>query len=222
MRRPLEIISDDIIQQYNLKELSGNGLVYNENLRAMYGLKQAEKIAYDELVKYLKPFGYSFAKHTPGYWRHKTKPISFVLYVDDFAIKYTNENDLNHLLQALKTKYTITTDLTCRLYCVISLNWNYDKNYVNLSMPGYVQSTLHKFQHHPPRRRYYATYPWIKPTYGQKQQFLDTIQSPPLYKTETTRIQAIIGTFLYYARAIDDKCFSRSEFNWYSTVSTNT
>ena len=27
---------------------------------------------------------------------------------------------------------------------------------------------------------------------------------PPLSKTETTRIQAIVGTFLYYARAIDD------------------
>ena len=71
-------------------------------------------------------------------------------------------------------------------------------------MPGYVQSALHKFQHHPPRRRQHAPHPWIKPTYGQKQQFVDNIQSPPLSNTETTRIQAIVGTFLYYARAIDD------------------
>ena len=33
----------------------------------MYGLKQAGEIDYDELVKHLKPFGYSTAKHTPGY-----------------------------------------------------------------------------------------------------------------------------------------------------------
>ena len=101
----------------------------------------------------MKPFGYSPTKRTPGYWRHKPKPISFVLCVDDFAIKYTNTNDPNHLQQALKTKYTITTDLTGRLYCGISLNWNYDKKYVDLSMPGYVQSALYKFQHHSVRRR---------------------------------------------------------------------
>ena len=159
MKLPLEIIPDGIIQQYNLKELSDNEWVYIEILKAMYGLKQVGKIAYDELVKHLKPFGYSPTKYTPGYWRHKTKPISFILCVDDFAVKYTNENDLNHLLQVLKTKYTITIVLTGRLYRGISLNWNYDKNYVDISMPGYVQSALHKFQHHPPRRRQHAPHP---------------------------------------------------------------
>ena len=159
MKLPLEIIPDDIIQQYNLEKLSDNGQVYLEILKAMYGLKQAEKIAYDGLVKHLKPFGYIPTKHTPGYWRHNTKPISFVLCLDDFSIKYINENDLNYLLQALQTKYTITTDLTGSLYCDITLKWNYNKKYVDLSMPGYVQSAMHKFQHHPPRRRQYAPHP---------------------------------------------------------------
>ena len=40
--------------------------------------------------------------------------------------------------------------------------------YVDLSMLGYVQSVLHKFQHHPLRRRQHAPHPSIKPTYGQK------------------------------------------------------
>ena len=71
-------------------------------------------------------------------------------------------------------------------------------------MPRYVQSALHKFQHYPPKRRQHAPHPWIKPTYGQKQQSVNEIQSPPLYKIEKTRIQAIVGTFLYYSRAIDD------------------
>ena len=39
MKLPLERILDDIIQQYNLKELSDNGWVYIEILKAMYGLK---------------------------------------------------------------------------------------------------------------------------------------------------------------------------------------
>ena len=155
-------------------------------------------------MKHLKPFGYSPTKHTPGYWRHNIKPISFVLYVDNFTIKYTNNNDLNYLLPSLQTTYTITTDLTCSLYYDIILKWNYKKMYVDLSMPGYVQSALHKFQQHPPRRRQHAPHPWINPIYGQKQQFVNEIQSPPLSKIEKTRIQAIVGTFLYYSRAIDD------------------
>ena len=52
----------------------------------MHGQKQAGKIAYDELVKYLKPFGHSPTKYTPEYWRHETKHIYFVLYVDNFSI----------------------------------------------------------------------------------------------------------------------------------------
>ena len=39
MKLPLEIILDDIIQQYNFKELSDNGWVYIKILKAMYGLK---------------------------------------------------------------------------------------------------------------------------------------------------------------------------------------
>ena len=128
MKLPLEIIPTEIIQQYNLDKLSDNGWVYIEILKAMYGLKQSGKIAYDELVKHSKPFGYSPTKHTPGYWRHNIKPISFVLYANDFAIKYTNNNDLNHLLQVLQTKYTITTYLTGSLYCGITLKWNYNKS----------------------------------------------------------------------------------------------
>ena len=98
-------------------------------------------------------------KYTPGYWRHKTKQIYFFLYVDDLVIKHSNKNNLNHLLQVPKSKYTITTELIGSLYCGVTA-------YVDLSMLRYVQSTLHKFQHNLPRRRQYAPHPWIKPNYG--------------------------------------------------------
>ena len=67
MKFPLEIIPTGIIQQYNLDKLSDNGWVYIEILKVMYGLKQSGKIAYDELVKNLKPVGYSPTQHTQGY-----------------------------------------------------------------------------------------------------------------------------------------------------------
>ena len=37
------------------------------NLKGIYGLKQAGKIASDEIVKYLAPHAYTLTKHTPGY-----------------------------------------------------------------------------------------------------------------------------------------------------------
>jgi len=43
---------------------------------------------------------------------HATKPICFTLVVDDFAVKYTREQDVNHLISALKENYEITIDKT--------------------------------------------------------------------------------------------------------------
>mmetsp|Transcript_37439 Transcript_37439/g.52808 ORF Transcript_37439/g.52808 Transcript_37439/m.52808 type:complete len:111 (+) Transcript_37439:250-582(+) len=67
----------------------------------MYGLPQAGKIANDQLVKFLRPHGYEECNITPGLWKHATRDITFCLVVDDFGIKYTDEDVLNHLLTAM-------------------------------------------------------------------------------------------------------------------------
>ena len=112
MKLPISIILNEMIQHYNLHDIVSDGWVYLEILKGMYGLKQAGKIAHDELVEHLAPYGYKPARHTPGYWKHDNKPISFVLCVDDFGIKYTNKQELDHPQQALKDKYNIKEDLT--------------------------------------------------------------------------------------------------------------
>ena len=168
-------------------------------------MEQAGKIAHGELVKHLAPYGYKPARHTPGYWKHDNKPISFVLCVDDFEIKYTNKQDLDHLQQALKDKYNSKEDLTGNLYCGISLKWDYNKRTVKLSVPNYVKHALHKFQHSPPTRKQQVPHPWIPKVFGKQTQLVnEPLPSPPLSKHSSTRIQQIVGTFLYYARAIDD------------------
>ena len=45
-----------------------------------------------------------------GLWRHVTRPISFTLVVDDFGIKYTNKEDVDHLIKCLKENYDLTQD----------------------------------------------------------------------------------------------------------------
>ena len=75
------------MEKYNLHALVRNEYVLYEICRGMCGLPQAGIIAYEQLVKILAPFGYALTRHTPGLWRHKTRPIPFSLCVNYFVIK---------------------------------------------------------------------------------------------------------------------------------------
>ena len=58
MKLPLDIIPEEIIQQYNLRNLAHKVFLYTEIQKGMYGLPQAEKIANDKLKLHLAKFGY--------------------------------------------------------------------------------------------------------------------------------------------------------------------
>jgi hypothetical protein len=81
---------EEIAQKYNLNALAVDGWVYIEIRKGMYGLKQAGLLANQLLQTLLVPFGYYPARHTPGLWLHRTRPISFTLVVDDFTVKYVS------------------------------------------------------------------------------------------------------------------------------------
>ena len=74
MKLHIHIIPQEIIDKYALHKLvDENGWVYLENLKGMYGLKQAGIIANMELTKHLDKFGYHPFQHTPGLWKHNTR-----------------------------------------------------------------------------------------------------------------------------------------------------
>jgi hypothetical protein len=83
----LSHFSKEMVQKYNLNAFAVDGWVYIEIRKGMYGLKQAELLAYQLLQTRLAPFGYYPARHTPGLWLHRTRPIYFTLVVDDFAVR---------------------------------------------------------------------------------------------------------------------------------------
>jgi hypothetical protein len=85
MKMLLSRFPEEIIQKYNLNDLAVIGWVYIETRKCMYCLKQAGLLANQLLQTRLVPLGYNPARHTPGLWLHKTRPISFTLVVDDFA-----------------------------------------------------------------------------------------------------------------------------------------
>ena len=73
-------------------------------------------------------------------------------------------------------------------------------------MPRYVEQALHTFQHGVPTKPQYSPHPTTPFTYGVKGtcQYATTQDTSPLLPPkEVKHIQSIIGSFLYYARAID-------------------
>ena len=88
IRIPIKLIPQAIIDQYALADKERDGYVYAEVRKGMYGLPQAGKVANDELVQHLAEFGYAPCKHTPGLFKHESRPILFSLVVDDFGVQY--------------------------------------------------------------------------------------------------------------------------------------
>ena len=60
------IIPEEIIQQYNLRNLAHNFFVYVEIQKGMYGIPQAGKITNDNLKLHLAKFGYELETIIPG------------------------------------------------------------------------------------------------------------------------------------------------------------
>jgi hypothetical protein len=71
-------------------------------------------------------------------------------------------------------------------------------------MPGYIKDALQKFQHPLHKRPQYAPHNWTVPAYRQRIQYAPPPDAAPLVTAaEITRAQAIVGTLLYNARAVD-------------------
>jgi hypothetical protein len=98
-------------------------------------LPQAGILANNYLEKQLNKYGFYQSNYTNGLWIHKTRPIQFVLCVDDFGVKYVNEEDVEHLKQALtadnletkKPMFEITADMEGKRFCGFTMDWDYEK-----------------------------------------------------------------------------------------------
>jgi hypothetical protein len=169
----------------------------------MYGSKQAGLLANQLLQACLAPFGYYPARHTPGLWLHKTRPISFTLIVDDFAVKYVGKQHAEHLRNALLRTYELITDWTAKVYSGMTLKWNYNARTCDISMPGYVSNVLSKFQHDAPKHPQHTPSPYVTSVYGAKTQYATKDETPSLPAKQCLTIQKVMGSVLYYTRAVD-------------------
>jgi hypothetical protein len=74
----------------------------------------------------------------------------FTLVVNDFGIRYTNKQNVEDLIAIINKEYKCSQDWTGNQYIGLTLKWNYEQHYVDLSMPGYIARALQRFMHPTP------------------------------------------------------------------------
>jgi hypothetical protein len=197
MRIPVSIIPEAIMVKYNLAPLVHHNHVYVEIRKGMYGLPQAGRIASDRLTAFLAPHGYAPVPITPGLWKHNASDLMFMLVVNDFGVKYTNTANAEHMINTLKKLYAVSEDWTGTKYCGLTLAWDYTNRTVDLSIPGYIERALQRFQHPTPPRPEHAPHAWQKPIYVATMQYApDPDTAPALHATDTKHLQEVMGTLL--------------------------
>jgi hypothetical protein len=140
----------------------------------------------------------------PGLWYHDTRPLLFTLVVNDFGVKYINNNNVKHFIACLKLVYKLTEDWTGDLYCGIALDWDCVNRTMDISLPGYIMNKIQEYGHLLPTRMQTCPY-WLElKKFGMEAQApLPPNDTPKLDAKGIKRIQQIVGSILYYAQAVD-------------------
>ena len=114
-------IPEEFIYKYNINNENEDVWTYFEIRKGCYGLPQSGKLANYLLRKRIaKHVHYEYAT-TPGLWRHQWSPITCVLLVDYFGVKYFREHHSCHLQMALNEYYYMNMDWEGKKYAVIDI-----------------------------------------------------------------------------------------------------
>ena len=107
-------------------------------------------------------------------------------------------------MASLREDYTISHEWEGTRYLGLTIDWDYGKGKVHISMPGYVEQALVRLKHQRPRKPQHQPYPHVPPKYGAKNQFAkQEDESPLLDKSGKKVVQEVCGTLLYYSQAVD-------------------
>jgi hypothetical protein len=188
----LASLPQETIEKYDLNELTQDGKVYIEIQKGMYGSPQTGILANESLFYNLAKDGYHPTTHTHGLWTHDTRPISFLLVVDDYGVKYVGREHAEHLMTCIRKSYNISSGWNGTAYCGLTLDWDYKNRTIDLYMPGYIKAALHKYQHPAPARPEHAPHGWNPPIYGAKTQFMtDSTPNPALSDKDVNKLQQL-------------------------------
>ena len=111
---------------------------------------------------------------------------------------------MEHLFHCLKKHYVkVSEDWEGKLYCGITLDWNYIERWVDLSMPGYMKRLLQRYKKIPPKKTQHIPYRSQPKNYGAAaQDSMPTDDSPLIDDERKKLVQQIISGVLYSGRAL--------------------
>lgn len=203
MRIQLRLLPDSILDELGLRPFISSGTVTFQIDKGMYGLPQAGLLAQDRLVGHLATHGYRQSPTVACLFRHDVRPTAFSLVVDDFGIKFTTKEDLEHFITCMEEVYELKVDRTGSQYLGMTIVFSPDRNDVHLSMPGYIAKAMQRFC---PNLKAGASSPaiYVAPRYGaQSQTTVEPDDGPVLPPCGVKLLEEICGVMLYYARLID-------------------
>jgi hypothetical protein len=201
LRIPLKFIDSSLLVTYSLSPFIDNNSILFEVNKGMYGLPHAGLLAQERTISHLAKHGYHQTS-TPCLFRHDSNGTDFCLVVDDFGVKYSSEEGVNHLISTLEQLYKLTIRWEGDQYLGMTIKFNRNARTVSLSIPKYISKALERFA---PNLSKGSKSPsiYIPPNYGEKIQEPFTDSSPLLNDDEKHRLQEIVGCLLYYCRAVD-------------------
>jgi hypothetical protein len=192
-------------QEFDAAHLPDDATLFYRIDKALYGMPQAGMIAQRELTKHLAKHGYIMSRSTPCHYTHQTSGVSFVVWVDDFLIKYNTKDQasIDHLLDTIRLKYQLTIDLSGSTYLGMTIKRDRILRTLTICMQGYIQRMAKELnlalRPNPPKSPITPT----STTYSTNPQLEPIDPTPPATDTQKEFLQIICGKLLYYTLAVD-------------------
>jgi hypothetical protein len=198
-----KFIAPSVMLHYDLEHFCRNDAVYFSVHKTHYGLPQAGALSQQRLFAHLKQHGYTQLRSTPSVFRNESGSIRFTLVVDDFAVVWTDQESVDHLIHTLTILYQVKVNWLGTKYLGMNIDIDRTARHVTLTMPGYIAKLLQRVR---PNGIKGASTPAIytPPNYanpGAQKASIDS--SPPATESQKKELQSVIGTLLYYSRAVD-------------------
>ena len=115
--------------------------MYAAIVKTMPGLPQSGWLSQTRLISHLESGGYRQTS-TPMLFRHEERDIDFTLVVDDFGVKFQNDDDWDHLCAYLQLLYAIKPHPVGTQFLGFSIYHDRTARTITLSYPGYVKKLL--------------------------------------------------------------------------------
>ncbi len=202
IRIPRNLIPEKVIDFYELESFFTNNAIYCSVHKTHYGLPQAGALSQQRLFRHLQQHGYTQIPSSPSVFCNKSGSIHFALVVDDFAVVWTDQASMDHFVRTLTLLYQVKVNWLGK-YLGMDIRINRKDRHVTLTMNGYIRKLLQRVR--PNGIKGAFTPAQYTPTnYANPGAQKATIDASPLAsESDKKLLQSVVGTLLYYCRAVD-------------------